>query len=182
MTRPRCSSRLTRRTRALPNCSACSPPTSILARNRADVFQSGRPHRETGTVPTFHRSEPIDGHHGRVLVMDVDRRFYRALWSPMRKGAGEHAQTCPGDFGPLAGETGGIIGSGQNDIEIETEEAGQFEGPSAFRSGIHLAISACKNSRAPPGVASPPRHGLLPDRHGSALEIRIVQRGRAARH
>ncbi len=50
-----------------------------------------------------------DAHRGRVLVMDVDRRFYVPYWSPLRKSWRACSNQLPASFGPLAGETGGII-------------------------------------------------------------------------
>jgi hypothetical protein len=50
-----------------------------------------------------------DAHRGRVLIMDVDRRFYVPYWSPLRKVLESMLKPAPATFGPLAGETGGII-------------------------------------------------------------------------
>jgi hypothetical protein len=50
-----------------------------------------------------------DAHRGRVLVMDVDRRFYVPYWSPVRKVLDSLLKPAPAKFGPLAGETGGIV-------------------------------------------------------------------------
>jgi phytochelatin synthase len=50
-----------------------------------------------------------DAHRGRVLVMDVDRRFYVPYWSPLRKVLESMLKPAPARFGPLAGETGGIV-------------------------------------------------------------------------
>jgi Phytochelatin synthase len=50
-----------------------------------------------------------DAHRGRILVMDVDRRFYVPYWSPIRKVLGSMLKPAPANFGPLAGETGGIV-------------------------------------------------------------------------
>jgi hypothetical protein len=50
-----------------------------------------------------------DAHHGRVLVMDVDRRFYVPYWSSLRKVLESMLKPAPATFGPLAGETGGIV-------------------------------------------------------------------------
>lgn len=45
----------------------------------------------------------------RVLVMDVDRRFYVPYWSPVRKLLQSMLKPVPARFGALAGETGGIV-------------------------------------------------------------------------
>ena len=50
-----------------------------------------------------------DARRGRVLVMDVDRRFYVPYWSPLRKVLKSMLKPAPARFGPLAGETGGIV-------------------------------------------------------------------------
>ena len=50
-----------------------------------------------------------DARHGRVLIMDVDRRFYVPYWSPVRKVLQSMLKPAPAKFGALAGETGGII-------------------------------------------------------------------------
>lgn len=50
-----------------------------------------------------------DAHHDRVLIMDVDRRFYVPYWSALRKVLESMLKPAPAAFGPLAGETGGII-------------------------------------------------------------------------
>jgi hypothetical protein len=50
-----------------------------------------------------------DAHRGRVLVMDVDRRFYVPYWSPIQKVLESMLKPAPASFGPLAGETGGIV-------------------------------------------------------------------------
>lgn len=50
-----------------------------------------------------------DAHRGRVLVMDVDRRFYVPYWSPIQKMLESMLKPAPASFGPLAGETGGIV-------------------------------------------------------------------------
>ncbi len=50
-----------------------------------------------------------DARRRRVLVMDVDRRFYVPYWSPLRKVLQSMLKPAPERFGPLAGETGGIV-------------------------------------------------------------------------
>jgi Phytochelatin synthase len=50
-----------------------------------------------------------DAHNGRVLVMDVDRRFYVPYWSPVRKVLQSMLKPAPARFARLAGETGGIV-------------------------------------------------------------------------
>lgn len=50
-----------------------------------------------------------DAHRGRLLVMDVDRRFYVPYWSPIQKVLESMLKPAPASFGPLAGETGGIV-------------------------------------------------------------------------
>ncbi|MGB6535487.1 MAG: phytochelatin synthase family protein [Xanthobacteraceae bacterium] len=50
-----------------------------------------------------------DSGSGRVLIMDVDRRYYVPYWSPVRKLLQSMLKPAPGRFGPLAGETGGIV-------------------------------------------------------------------------
>jgi hypothetical protein len=50
-----------------------------------------------------------DAGRGRVLVMDVDRRYYVPYWSPVRKLLESMRKPAPAKFGPLAGETGGIL-------------------------------------------------------------------------
>jgi hypothetical protein len=50
-----------------------------------------------------------DARHGRVLVMDVDRRFYVPYWSPVRKLLDSMLKPAPARFATLAGETGGIV-------------------------------------------------------------------------
>jgi hypothetical protein len=50
-----------------------------------------------------------DAQHDRVLIMDVDRRFYVPYWSPLRKVLESMRKPAPARFGPLAGETGGIV-------------------------------------------------------------------------
>ncbi|MFZ3352749.1 MAG: phytochelatin synthase family protein [Xanthobacteraceae bacterium] len=51
----------------------------------------------------------FDAHRGRVLIMDVDRRFYVPYWSPIQKVLESMLKPAPASFGPLAGETGGIV-------------------------------------------------------------------------
>jgi Phytochelatin synthase len=50
-----------------------------------------------------------DADNGRVLIMDVDRRYYVPYWSPMTKFLQSMTKPAPRSFGPLAGETGGIV-------------------------------------------------------------------------
>lgn len=50
-----------------------------------------------------------DAQHGRVLIMDVDRRFYVPYWSPVRKLLASMLRPAPAKFSALAGETGGIV-------------------------------------------------------------------------
>jgi hypothetical protein len=50
-----------------------------------------------------------DAGTGRVLIMDVDRRYYVPYWSPVRKLLQSMLKPAPAKFGPLAGETGGIV-------------------------------------------------------------------------
>jgi hypothetical protein len=50
-----------------------------------------------------------DAVHGRVLIMDVDRRFYVPYWSPVRKVLDSMRKPAPAKFTALAGETGGIV-------------------------------------------------------------------------
>lgn len=50
-----------------------------------------------------------DAPHGRVLVMDVDRRFYVPYWSPVRKILDSMLKPAPAKFTALAGQAGGII-------------------------------------------------------------------------
>lgn len=50
-----------------------------------------------------------DADSGRVLVMDVDRRYYVPYWSPLIKFLQSMTKPAPRRFGPLAGETGGIV-------------------------------------------------------------------------
>jgi len=50
-----------------------------------------------------------DAFRGRLLVMDVDRRFYVPYWSPIQKVLESMLKPAPASFGPLAGETGGIV-------------------------------------------------------------------------
>jgi hypothetical protein len=50
-----------------------------------------------------------DAQRGRLLVMDVDRRFYVPYWSPIQKVLESMLKPAPASFGPLAGETGGIV-------------------------------------------------------------------------
>lgn len=50
-----------------------------------------------------------DAKNGRVLIMDVDRRFYVPYWSPVRKLLASMLKPAPAKFGALAGETGGIV-------------------------------------------------------------------------
>ena len=50
-----------------------------------------------------------DARHGRVLVMDVDRRFYVPYWAPVRKVLDSMRKPAPARFTTLAGETGGIV-------------------------------------------------------------------------
>lgn len=50
-----------------------------------------------------------DADNGRVLIMDVDRRYYVPYWSPATKFLQSMTKPAPRRFGPLAGETGGIV-------------------------------------------------------------------------
>jgi hypothetical protein len=50
-----------------------------------------------------------DAGNGRVLVMDVDRRYYVPYWSPVSKVLESMLKPAPARFGPLAGETGGLV-------------------------------------------------------------------------
>jgi hypothetical protein len=50
-----------------------------------------------------------DAGNKRVLVMDVDRRYYVPYWSPVSKVLESMLKPAPARFGPLAGETGGIV-------------------------------------------------------------------------
>ena len=50
-----------------------------------------------------------DAAHGRVLIMDVDRRFYVPYWSPVSKLLASMLKPAPAKFTALAGETGGIV-------------------------------------------------------------------------
>lgn len=50
-----------------------------------------------------------DAGSGRVLVMDVDRRYYVPYWSPLRRLLQSMLRPAPARFGSLAGETGGIV-------------------------------------------------------------------------
>jgi hypothetical protein len=50
-----------------------------------------------------------DSESGRALVMDVDRRYYVPYWSPVGKVLQSMIKPAPASFGPLAGETGGIL-------------------------------------------------------------------------
>jgi hypothetical protein len=50
-----------------------------------------------------------DAGTGRVLVMDVDRRYYVPYWSPVSKLLESMLKPSPAKFGRLGGETGGII-------------------------------------------------------------------------
>jgi hypothetical protein len=45
----------------------------------------------------------------RVLVMDVDRRYYVPYWSPISKVLDSMLRPTPENFGHLRGETGGIF-------------------------------------------------------------------------
>jgi hypothetical protein len=50
-----------------------------------------------------------DAGSGRVLIMDVDRRFYVPYWSPVSKLLDSMLKPAPARFTTLAGETGGIV-------------------------------------------------------------------------
>ena len=50
-----------------------------------------------------------DAATGRVLVMDVDRRYYVPYWSPVSKLLESLLKPAPATFGRLGGETGGVI-------------------------------------------------------------------------
>jgi hypothetical protein len=50
-----------------------------------------------------------DAQNGRVLIMDVDRRFYVPYWSPVGKLLASMLRPAPAKFRTLAGETGGIV-------------------------------------------------------------------------
>jgi len=50
-----------------------------------------------------------DADKDRVLIMDVDRRYYVPYWSPAAKFLQSMTKPAPRRFGPLAGETGGIV-------------------------------------------------------------------------
>jgi len=50
-----------------------------------------------------------DAGSGRVLIMDVDRRYYVPYWSPIGSLLQSLLKPAPAKFGPLAGETGGIV-------------------------------------------------------------------------
>jgi hypothetical protein len=50
-----------------------------------------------------------DAGSGRVLVMDVDRRYYVPYWSPVGKLLESLLKPAPANLGSLAGETGGIV-------------------------------------------------------------------------
>jgi phytochelatin synthase len=50
-----------------------------------------------------------DADNGRVLIMDVDRRYYVPYWSPVAKFLQSMTKPAPRSFGPLAAETGGIV-------------------------------------------------------------------------
>jgi hypothetical protein len=50
-----------------------------------------------------------DADSERVLIMDVDRRYYVPYWSPVTKFLQSMTKPAPRSFGPLAGETGGIV-------------------------------------------------------------------------
>jgi hypothetical protein len=51
----------------------------------------------------------FDAGTGRVLIMDVDRRFYIPYWSSVSKVLESMLKPAPARFGPLAGETGGLV-------------------------------------------------------------------------
>jgi len=50
-----------------------------------------------------------DAAHSRVLIMDVDRRYYVPYWSPVSKVLDSMRKPAPAKFTALAGETGGIV-------------------------------------------------------------------------
>jgi Phytochelatin synthase len=50
-----------------------------------------------------------DAERGRVLILDVDRKWYGPYWTPEEKLLEAMLRPAPGHFGSLAGETGGII-------------------------------------------------------------------------
>jgi hypothetical protein len=50
-----------------------------------------------------------DADRAKVLVMDVDRRYYVPYWSPAAKLLDSMTRPAPAKFGRLAGETGGLI-------------------------------------------------------------------------
>ncbi len=50
-----------------------------------------------------------DAERGRVLILDVDRKWYGPYWTPEEKLLEAMLRPAPGHFGGLAGETGGII-------------------------------------------------------------------------
>jgi hypothetical protein len=50
-----------------------------------------------------------DAENGRVLIMDVDRRFYVPYWSPVSKLLQSMLRPAPTRFTTLAGQTGGIV-------------------------------------------------------------------------
>lgn len=50
-----------------------------------------------------------DARRERLLVMDVDRRFYVPYWSPLKKVLESMLKPAPASFGPLVGETGGLV-------------------------------------------------------------------------
>jgi hypothetical protein len=50
-----------------------------------------------------------DAGRGRVLIMDVDRRFYVPYWSPVTKLLESMLKPAPRRFEGLSGETGGIV-------------------------------------------------------------------------
>ena len=50
-----------------------------------------------------------DTERGRVLILDVDRKWYGPYWTPDERLLEAMVRPAPGHFGSLAGETGGII-------------------------------------------------------------------------
>lgn len=50
-----------------------------------------------------------DAARRRVLIMDVDRRFYVPYWSPVSKVLDSMLRPAPAKFSALAGETGGVV-------------------------------------------------------------------------
>jgi hypothetical protein len=50
-----------------------------------------------------------DAANGRVLIMDVDRRYYVPYWSPVPKVLQSLLRPVPESFGHLSGEKGGML-------------------------------------------------------------------------